>query len=116
MTKQTNNQTMMTTTSLLFKKAMLGFVGAAYVCFVLMLVMLVSVLLGVSLVRLWVEEPIYVEENMYFDYTNVNPYAVLDLGFVMKSVPIGHVCNVRVVFVMPDSDYNRDIGIFQVNH
>ncbi|XP_071709811.1 seipin-1 [Rutidosis leptorrhynchoides] len=113
----TNNST--NTTVVLFKKAMLGFVGAAYVCFVLMLVMLVSVLLGVSLVKLWVEEPVYVEENMYFDYTVMNPYAVLDLGFVeygkvMKSVPVGHVCNVGLLFVMPDSDYNRDIGMFQV--
>ncbi|GJZ44709.1 seipin-1 [Tanacetum coccineum] len=111
--------TTMEKTSVLFKKAVLGFVGAGYVCLVLMSVMFLSVVLGVCMVRLWVEEPVKIQERMFFDYTQVNPYAVLDLGYVKggkmeKVVPVGHVFNVRMVFVMPESDYNREIGMFQV--
>ncbi|KAI3757057.1 hypothetical protein L6452_04590 [Arctium lappa] len=103
----------------LLRKAVLGFVGAAYVCLILVAVMAVAVAVGVGLVRLWVEEPIYLQENLYFDYTDVNPFAILKFGFgeldkVRKGVPVGHVCNVRLVFVMPESDYNREIGNFQV--
>ncbi|KAL7583117.1 seipin-1 [Lactuca sativa] len=104
---------------ILLKKALLGFLGAAYVCWVLITVMVVSVVVGVALVNLWVEEPVYIKENLYFDYTDVHPYAILDLGFdapgkTVKNIPVGHFCNVRLTFVMPESDYNREIGNFQV--
>ncbi|KAI3750899.1 hypothetical protein L2E82_21805 [Cichorium intybus] len=104
---------------ILLKKALLGFLGAAYVCWVLITVMVVSVVVGVALVNLWVEEPVYIKENLYFDYTDAHPYAIMDFGFdapgkVVKSIPVGHICNVRLVFTMPESEYNREIGNFQV--
>lgn len=82
--------------------------------------MVVSVVVGVALVNLWVEEPVYIKENLYFDYTDVHPYAILDLGFdapgkTVKNIPVGHFCNVRLTFVMPESDYNREIGNFQAS-
>nr|XP_043616150.1 seipin-1 [Erigeron canadensis] len=114
--------------SMLFKKAMMGFLAAGYMCLLLMGLMMLSVVLGVFLVRLWVEEPVFVQQNLYFDYTDVNPYAVLDFGLfvdnynnyygnnkvMMKGIPVGHMCDVRLAFVMPDSDYNRYLGMFQV--
>ncbi|KAJ9546074.1 hypothetical protein OSB04_025781 [Centaurea solstitialis] len=108
-----------TTVGLLVRRAVLGFVGAAYVGLILMGVAVVAVAVGVGLVRMWVEEPVYLQEDLYFDYTNVHPFAMLDFGYremdkSVKMVPVGHTCNVRLVFVMPESDYNREIGNFQV--
>ncbi|KVI07547.1 seipin-1 [Cynara cardunculus var. scolymus] len=105
--------------TILLRKAVLGFVGAAYVCLILLMVMVVAVIVGVSLVHMWVEEPVYLQENLYFDYTNDHPFAILSSGFrepdkPRKMVPVGHTCNIRLVFVMPESDYNREIGNFQV--
>ncbi|KAI3762309.1 hypothetical protein L1987_52734 [Smallanthus sonchifolius] len=104
----------------LLNKAVMGLVGVAYMCLVLMSLMVVSVVMGFGLVRLWVEEPVHLQERLYFDYRDVHPSAVLDFGVeeyddkVVKIVPVGHSCNVRLVFVMPESDYNREIGMFQV--
>ncbi|KAL4557314.1 hypothetical protein LXL04_035488 [Taraxacum kok-saghyz] len=105
--------------TILLRKALLGFLGAAYVCWILTTVMVVSVAVGVALVNIWVEEPVSIKENLYFDYTDVHPYAIVDLGFdapgkLAKGVPVGHFCDVRLSFVMPESDYNREIGNFQV--
>lgn len=90
---------------------------------VLALVMAVAVILGVLLVNLWVEKPVVVREKLYFDYTDANPSAVFVFGGNRYGkhggggggVPVGHTFHVSVVLVVPDSDYNRDIGVFQVN-
>ncbi|KAK1441542.1 hypothetical protein QVD17_07526 [Tagetes erecta] len=100
-------------------KAVMGLVGVAYMSLVLMTLMLVSIVMGVGLVRFSVEEPVYLQERLYFDYRDAHPSAVLDFGLeeydkLVKVVPVGHSCNVRLVFVMPESDYNREIGMFQV--
>ncbi|XP_076955134.1 seipin-1-like [Bidens hawaiensis] len=105
--------------SILLKKAAVGLVGVAYMCLALLTLMLLSMVMGLGLVRFLVEEPVHLQERLYFDYREAHPSAVLDFGIeeydkLGKSVPVGHSCNVRLVFVMPESDYNRDIGMFQV--
>ncbi|OIW17599.1 hypothetical protein TanjilG_00220 [Lupinus angustifolius] len=107
----------------LLKKLGLGFLSAAYVCMVLVLVLVVASVVGVCLVRLWVEEPVFVKENMYFDYTDANPTAVFLFdggvgGHIKKkqiSVPVGHTFDASLVLVMPESDFNRDLGVFQLS-
>ncbi|MFS7936472.1 putative Seipin family protein [Helianthus anomalus] len=101
------------------RKSMMGLVGAAYMCLALMTLTLLSAVMGVGLVRFWVEEPVHLKERLYFDYRDAHPKAVLDFGVeeydkLVKTVPVGHSCNVRLLFVMPESDYNRDTGMFQV--
>lgn len=99
--------------SLLLGRIAMGLLAAAYVCMVLIIVMVVAAVLGVGLVRAWAEEPVYVRESLQFDYTNAHPTAVFSFGN-RAGVPVGHTLYVSLVLLMPDSDYNRDIGIFQV--
>jgi len=92
----------------------MGLVAAAYVCVVLIVLMVVAALLGVSLVRMmWVEHPIYARQTLHFDYTHLHPTAVFSFGD-KKFVPVGQTLYVSLLLLMPESDYNRDIGIFQL--
>ncbi|KAH7571425.1 hypothetical protein JRO89_XS04G0049100 [Xanthoceras sorbifolium] len=117
---------------LILKKVGLGCLGAIQVIVVLIVLVAVAAALGVGLVNMWVEEPVFVREKLFFDYTNENPEAVFQVGggdsfggkFMMVSnkkrkhssmgVPIGHTYQVCVVLLMPESDFNREIGVFQL--
>lgn len=102
----------------LLKRFGLGFLSAAYVCMVLLLVLLLAAVLGVGFVHLWAEEPVFVREKLHFDYTHAHPVAVFSFdGFSNKKrigVPIGHTFYISLLLVMPESNFNRDIGVFQV--
>ncbi|KAL4609926.1 hypothetical protein ACB092_08G015700 [Castanea dentata] len=110
--------------TLLLKMLSLGFLGAAYVCVVLMVVLVLAVVLGVGLLQLWVDQPVFVRESLYFDYTEPLPKAVFHFCNVgaernnrrkkPMGVPIGHTFHVTLVLLMPESDFNRDIGVFQL--
>ncbi|XP_028790617.1 seipin-1-like [Neltuma alba] len=112
---------------LLFKRLGLGFLSAAYVCMVLLLVLLLAVVLGVGLVHLWAEEPVFAREELHFDYTDAHPTAVFsfDAGLISGlegysnnkqiGIPIGHTFYISLVLVMPESDFNREIGVFQLS-
>ncbi|KAL1832156.1 hypothetical protein ACET3Z_001807 [Daucus carota] len=99
-----------------------GLLGAAYVCFLLFVVMIVAVVLGVGIVGLWVEDPVSVKEKVLFDYSEVNPSATLALGdfggelnkMVMREVPVGQTYYVDLLLVLPESDYNLQVGMFQL--
>ncbi|KNA21849.1 hypothetical protein SOVF_039580 [Spinacia oleracea] len=113
-------QTAETQAQKVVRKVGYGILGAVYAAMVLALVMAVAVILGVLLVNLWVEKPVVVREKLYFDYTDANPSAVFVFGGNRYGkhggggVPVGHTFHVSVVLVVPDSDYNRDIGVFQL--
>lgn len=84
-----------------------------------------AAILGVMLVKTWAEEPVVVRENLMFDYRNQNPEAVVSFGegggsYLMKrrevnGIPVGHTYQVRVTLLMPESNYNAQVGVFQVN-
>ncbi|XP_021818413.1 seipin-1 [Prunus avium] len=97
--------------TILLKKLGFGFLGAAYVCMVLVMVLILSFILGVGLVNLWVEEPVFVRDRLHFDYTDPHPTAVFAFG----GVPVGHTFYVSLVLLMPESDFNRGIGVFQMS-
>lgn len=115
---------------ILLRKVFFGFLGAAHVCVVLLALLVVAVFLGVGVVQIWLEEPVLMKERLFFDYTDVHPTAVFafdgddgvechkHLSHFKKqqrqSVPGGHTFYVTLVFLMPESDYNREIGVFQV--
>ncbi|KAK7243245.1 hypothetical protein RIF29_38036 [Crotalaria pallida] len=111
--------------TLLLKKLGLGFLNAAYVCMVLALVLIVATVVGVCLVRFWVEEPVVIKESLHFDYTDAHPSAVFLFdggtgisGHIKKnkiSVPVGHRYDVSLALLMPESDFNRDLGVFQLS-
>ncbi|KAM1095952.1 hypothetical protein EV1_010805 [Malus domestica] len=110
---------------LLLKNIGFGLLGAAYVCMVLIL----SALFGIGLVNLWVEEPVFVRERFHFDYTEPHPTAVFAFGSAndiyqdkssysrkhVGGVPVGHTLHVSLVLLMPESDFKRGIGVFQLN-
>ncbi|CAN6461873.1 unnamed protein product [Victoria cruziana] len=91
----------------------LGLVKAAYLCFVLSAAMVVAVIVGVGLVRLWAEKPVAADEALSFDYTEERPSASVFVGKTM-AVPFGHSMSVSLEMVLPESDYNREVGMFQI--
>ncbi|KAL1803153.1 hypothetical protein ACET3Z_031800 [Daucus carota] len=94
----------------ILRKVARGLLGAAFLCLLLFLVMIVAVALGVGLVGFLVEEPVFAKENLLFDYSQVNPTAV----FAQMEVPVGQTYYVDLLLVMPESYYNVDIGMFQL--
>ncbi|KAK4356696.1 hypothetical protein RND71_025667 [Anisodus tanguticus] len=114
--------------TLLLKKFGVGILGAAYEAMVLTTLLIVSGVLGFGLVRMWMEEPVVLREKLYFDYADVNPKAVFSFvefggdkggrigGFngYNIGVPVGHTMYVYLFLLMPESDFNRDIGVFQL--
>ncbi|PPR99058.1 hypothetical protein GOBAR_AA21613 [Gossypium barbadense] len=111
--------------TVLLKRVGLGLFGAAQMCMVLVFLMVLAAFVGIGLVQLWAEEPVFVREKLFFDYTEVNPTAVFcagvggfDGGCYRKKqmgVPVGHTIHVYLLLLMPESDFNRDIGVFQLN-
>lgn len=118
---------------LLLRKIVVGVLAAAYVGMILTILLVVAAVLGFAVVGMCVEEPVLLRERLNFDYTEAHPKAVFSFvhgsggggefkthnsNFLGKSkkmgVPVGHTFYVSLVLVMPESDYNREIGIFQV--
>ncbi|CAJ1823003.1 unnamed protein product [Sphenostylis stenocarpa] len=109
---------------LLLKKLGLCLLSVAYVCMVLILVLFLATVVGVGLVRFWVEEPVSVKENLHFDYTEAHPTAVFFFNGVRSfkdhltkkqiSIPVGHTYFASLVLVMPESDFNKELGVFQL--
>ncbi|CAH9051386.1 unnamed protein product, partial [Cuscuta europaea] len=111
---------------LLLRKIGVGILAAAYVGMILMVLLVLAAVLGVVVVRWWVEEPVLLRERVNFDYTDAHPKATFSFhehykgsNFLVKhktlGVPLGHTFYVSLLLLMPDSDYNRELGIFQVN-
>lgn len=114
----------------LVRKIGVGILAAAYVGMILTILLVVAAVMGVAVVRMWVEEPVLLRERLNFDYTDAHPKAIFSFvqgsnhggeynsKFVGKSkkmgVPVGHTFYVSLLLVMPESDYNRELGIFQV--
>ncbi|KAK9141139.1 hypothetical protein Scep_010820 [Stephania cephalantha] len=98
------------------RRAGSGVVGVVNVCMVLAALMVLAVVLGVGVVRVWVDEPLVMNELVFFDYTDVNPTAVMEFSGVGDGggIPFKHTYFVELQLVLPDSDYNRHIGVFQV--
>lgn len=108
----------------LLRRLAYGLLGAVYTGMVLALVMAAAAIMGFLVVNYWVEEPVVVKEKLQFDFTDFNPQAtfVFDGGVAgerkrkqqLAMVPVGHTFHVSVELLVPDSDYNRDIGVFQI--
>lgn len=124
---------------LLLKKLGCGFFGAAYVCVLLIMLLILATVVGIALVWLWLEEPVVVRERLHFDYTQAHPKAVFVFGgaagslqglaaasgagyfnaisgnkHIIMGVPVGHTFTVSLELLMPESDFNRAIGVSQV--
>lgn len=111
--------------TILLKKLGFGLLGAARVCMVLLAALIVATAIGVGLVQFWVEEPVFVRERLHFDYTESNPEALFTFGGregfygnyqkrKQTGIPIGHTSYVSLVLLLPESEFNRNLGVFQV--
>ncbi|KAJ0693413.1 putative Seipin family protein [Helianthus annuus] len=110
-----------------------GLLWLAYCGFVLVCLLVPAFVFGAMAVKWIVEEPVQIKEQLTFDYTKDTPMAFApviycpDSSFVVNDekstigsfaqsrvVPFGHELKAIVSLVLPESDYNRNLGIFQV--
>lgn len=111
-----------------------GLLWAIYVCCILCGLLVSSFIFSGLVIRVMVEEPIQMKESLTFDYTKNSPVAFVPIIScpevacgancwekfeVAKSVgsrvvPPNHKVQVTVLLTLPESDYNRNLGVFQV--
>jgi probable phosphoglycerate mutase len=97
-----------------------GLLAAACTFVALVAALLMSVLLGFVLVRHWVEDPVTLRQQLFFDYTEAQPSAAVVLGGGARGaaagavLPAGHSVRVSMALLLPDSYHNREVGMFQV--
>ncbi|RAL44730.1 hypothetical protein DM860_003489 [Cuscuta australis] len=113
-----------------------GLLCSIYVAVLLMGLLVLGFATGGFLISHLVEEPMKMVENLNFDYTEKSPVAFVpitgcqglngkidfrghqpDVGQVDGmhfSIPPKHKLSATVSLTLPESDYNRNLGVFQV--
>ncbi|XP_021813175.1 seipin-2 [Prunus avium] len=111
-----------------------GLFWSCYVCFVLCGLLVMSLVFSGVLMRSIVAEPMHMKDMLNFDYTKHSPVAYVPVmscagascgadckekvqageSFGFRAIPRGHKVAVTVSFVLPESEYNRNLGVFQV--
>ncbi|KAJ4703720.1 Seipin family [Melia azedarach] len=111
-----------------------GLFWAIYVCTILCGLLIFSTVISGILVRFLVEKPLQIKEMLNFDYTKNSPVAFLPImacagafcgdnceekkelsrGLGSRVIPVTHKLQVTVKLTLPESDYNRKLGMFQV--
>lgn len=111
-----------------------GLLWAFYVCFVLCSLLALSLVISGFLMSYLVDEPIQMKEVLNFDFAKLRPVAYVPIiscadagcgidcedrmeaqklmGF--RVIPSSHKLQVTVSLTVPESEYNRNLGIFQV--
>ncbi|KAL5839251.1 hypothetical protein ACOSQ3_011959 [Xanthoceras sorbifolium] len=111
-----------------------GLFWAIYVGFILCWLLIFSIVISGLFMRYLVEEPIQIKETLNFDYKENSPVALVPLmscygascgvkceenkdswmSSESRVIPIGHKLQVTVILTLPESEYNRNLGVFQV--
>ncbi|CAI9087851.1 OLC1v1022034C1 [Oldenlandia corymbosa var. corymbosa] len=111
-----------------------GFLWSLYVCVILVGLLVSAFIVGGVLINIVMEKPIKIRENLNFDYTEKSPTALVPIircrnqefgadcnanvdvmeSDAMRVIPLNHKLQVTVALKLPESDYNRNLGIFQV--
>ncbi|KAE8673316.1 NOD26-like intrinsic protein 1,2 isoform 1 [Hibiscus syriacus] len=111
-----------------------GLFWASYVGCVLFGLMFTSLATTGVLMRYLVEEPLEMKEMLNFDYTQTSPVAFvpivscaaagcgakcmekIDVGKNVRprAIPLDHKLKVTVSLTLPESEYNKNLGMFQV--
>ncbi|KAI6703555.1 hypothetical protein NL676_012691 [Syzygium grande] len=111
-----------------------GLFWSVYVCFILFGLLVSAALISGLVMRFLVKEPIRIEEKLNFDYTKHSPAAyvpisscagaecgikcgeIIDAGKSGRSrvIPPHHKLEATVSLTLPESEYNRYLGVFQV--
>lgn len=110
-----------------------GLFWAIYVCIILCALLVSSLVVSGFIMNHLVEERIMIKENLNFDYTKMSPVAYVrimscfDTDSMMNSleniekgrlgsrvIQPDHKLQVIVSLTLPESEYNRNLGMFQV--
>lgn len=112
-----------------------GLLWAVYVGVILMGLLVSAFLVGGIFMKVTVEEPVSIKEKLDFDYTGESPVVFvpiigcpaeawygtdyrhkLDVAKLdgPRVIPPGHKFQATVYLTLPESEYNRNLGIFQV--
>lgn len=110
-----------------------GLLWLSYIGFVLVSLLVFAFVVSGVILKCVMEEPIRVMEELTFDYTKESPTAFvplmscpelefLECGEGVRSelngesrvIPLGHKVFASVLLTLPESYYNRNLGIFQV--
>ncbi|GLT54534.1 hypothetical protein SLA2020_277260 [Shorea laevis] len=92
-----------------------AFFSFIYVCSMLLTLLAIGFVLGGFMVRYLVENPIQTKQSLIFDYTKTSPVAFVPIMLSSISVvPYDHKLQLTVSLTVPESEYNRKLGVFQV--
>ncbi|KAJ9168650.1 hypothetical protein P3X46_020150 [Hevea brasiliensis] len=106
-----------------------GMIWSFYVCIILCGLLVFSMMVSGSLIRNLVENPVQMKEELNFDYTQNSPVAFVPImscrgvgcsvnceekSLGPRVIPPNHKLEVNVLLTLPESGYNRNLGIFQV--
>ncbi|KAL3820217.1 hypothetical protein ACJIZ3_006122 [Penstemon smallii] len=111
-----------------------GLLWSCYVCAVLVGLLVSAFVIGGILIRGVVEEPLRMQRSLNFDYTEKSPVAFVPINAYrelshdtnifekveigkasgLRVIPPNHKLQVTVSMTLPESDYNQNLGIFQV--
>ena len=100
-----------------------AFFSSVYVCFMLLGLLAFGFFIGGFMIQHLVEKPIQLRENLNFDYSKSSPIAFMPLNglnardktrSVARVVPRDHKVQVSVSLTVPESEYNQELGVFQV--
>ncbi|XP_021894981.1 seipin-2-like [Carica papaya] len=106
---------------------------SVYVCSMLLGLLLSGFVFGGVVMRCLVEKPIQISTNLNFDYTKSSPVAYMPLmssasfgnpqHYIQQidekivsthTIPYNHKLQLTVSLTVPESEYNRKLGVFQV--
>ncbi|XP_054779131.1 seipin-2-like isoform X2 [Prosopis cineraria] len=110
-----------------------GLLWSIYVCFILVSLLVLSLVTSGFMMKFYMEKPIHKREILNFDYTKQTPVAYVpltsctDIGSGIdpennvqagkwmgaRIIPPRHKVQVTVSLLVPESEYNRNLGIFQ---
>ncbi|KAL0542725.1 hypothetical protein IC582_017799 [Cucumis melo] len=110
-----------------------GLLWSSYVCIILFGLLISALIFSAFLMRFLVQEPMKMKEVLNFDYTKPSPEALMPIlpnsndlyGHNCKDnvlsgktqyrvIPPHHQLQAIVSLTLPESEYNRNLGVFQV--
>lgn len=90
--------------------------SAAYVFFLLVGLLVSGFAIGGIVMRNLVREPIHTAQTLNFDYTRTSPAAVVPIvPSLAKGMLLPYKLKLTVSLTLPESEYNRKLGVFQVH-
>ncbi|CAI0475661.1 unnamed protein product [Linum tenue] len=90
-----------------------GLLLCVYVCIILFGLLVMAIMVSSLLMKFLVEEPLQIREELNFDYTQSKPVAFVPM-VSCPVIPPKHKVQATVSMTLPESEYNRNLGMFQV--